>query len=363
MRHVQLNMGRFVHILQSENRAEADKGTWSFFVFNKQQKLRSYCLIVSLLHLVLAIIYLGVLIQQETKPGSLIIKRLQTHTTQSIGAWLSPSATTNVNTTGLANLLDLRKCPIASSIPARGSEYVIQQTVLAGVGEIDTRLLLIAFHLLSWLFQFVSAYDDRYYEEMEAGKTNLGHFFEYSVSAPLMLIAICVQLGITDIYLITSIAANCSACMLFGAVAEMLSSTELLFVFRFPLPRIDFTFSAHWVAHFAGWITIVIAYVCASSNLIIFDRCISPDATARMPESIRIVLVIEGLLFMSFGFVQVYAFIARKSVDRAHKETDQFMEKKRNIAYRTETAYILLSFVAKTILGGFILLGNSTFDN
>ena len=66
---------------------------------------------------------------------------------------------------------------------------------------------------------------------------------------------------------------------------------------------------------------------------------------------------------MSFGFVQVYAFIARKSVDRAHKETDQFMEKKRNIAYRTETAYILLSFVAKTILGGFILLGNSTFDN
>jgi hypothetical protein len=175
-----------------------------------------------------------------------------------------------------------------------------------------------------------------------------------------MLIAICVQLGITDIYLITSIAANCSACMLFGAVAEMLSSTELSFVFRVPLTERAYNFSAYWVAHFAGWVTIVIAYVCASSNLIIFDRCISPNATARMPESIRIVLVIEGLLFMSFGFVQVYAFIARTRVNNAPEGP---MKQKQTIAYRTETAYILLSFVAKTILGGFILLGNSTFDN
>jgi len=360
MRRVQLNMGRFIHILQSEN-VDLDKGTWRFFVYNNKQRLRSYCLIVSLLHFVLAMIYLGVYIQQETKPGSLIIKRLQTHTTQSIGAWLSPSAVTNVNTAGLENVLDLQKCPIASTIPARGSEYVIQQTVLAGIGEIDTRLLLIAFHLLSWLFQFVSAYDDRYYEEMEEGKTNLSHFFEYSVSAPLMLIAICVQLGITDIYLITSIAANCSACMLFGVVAEMLSNTKLSFVFRVPFTSYFYEFSAYWVAHFAGWVTVVIAYVCASSNLIIFDRCISPTATAKMPDSIRIVLVIEGLLFMSFGFVQVYAFIARKRVDSAH-DTAEPMKKKRAIAYNTETAYILLSFIAKTVLGAFILLGNSTFE-
>ena len=364
MQHARLRVDRVLNILTStpaDKEGSADKENGKWLLYNSKQKLRSYCLIVSWLHFGLALAYILMSIVQETDPKSLKIKRLHTHTTQSIGAWLAPTATTDVNTTGFEKLLDLQKCPIASTIPARDSQYIIQQTVLAGPGEIDTRFLLIAFHLLSWFFQFVTACDDRYYDEMNEGKTNVSHFFEYSISAPIMLIAICVQLGITDIYLITSIAGNCSACMLFGVVAEILSNTSLSFDVRVPLTKTTYNISAHWVAHFAGWGTIIIAYICASSNLIIFDRCISPKATAKMPEIIRGLIWIEGLLFMCFGFVQTYAFYARKKADNKHDTDELYKEQKQKIAYRTETAYILLSFTAKTILGVFILLGNSTF--
>ena len=365
MQHARLRVDRLLNILTSENgettqeQTDKEKGKWFLYLYNSKQKLRSFCLIVSLVHLLIAVGYIILF----TAPFNITITKLQTHTTQSIGAWLMPSATTDVNTTGLVNLLDLQKCPLASSIPSRSSKYVIQQTILEGPGEIDTRGLIIAFHVLSWLFQFISAYDDTYYTEMEAGRTNLGHFFEYSISASIMLIAICVQLGITDIYLITAITGNCAACMLFGAIAELLSNYPIAFYLRLPFTTNAYRFSAHWVAHFAGWGTITIAYLCASSNLMIFERCVSPNATTKMPEIIRFLIVVEGVLFMCFGFVQIYAFIARQYEDSKAEKNTEYNPKKRKqeIAYTTEFWYILLSLTAKTALGVFIMAGNSKF--
>ena len=80
-----------------------------------------------------------------------------------------------------------------------GIYYVITQTTR--VGELNIRYIIFSFFLLSGLFQLTDGLLGNYNDQ----NPRLLRFIEYSFSASIMLIAIAVQTGITDIYTICAI--------------------------------------------------------------------------------------------------------------------------------------------------------------
>ena len=223
---------------------------------------------------------------------------------------------------------------------------------------------------------------NNYYEDLDIGKVNLGHYFEYTISAPLMLIAMAAQFGITDVYLLLSIAANCAGCMLFGALAEFMfyENTELRVSFgtdkkgsKKPRPP-SFRIWGHWVAHCSGWVLLSIALVATCSNLNTYDAC-ADKSEIQMPDWVIIIVSSQVFLFSCFGIVQFVSFRCRKSSDidtgnssapntGSKQYPDDFsqeiLENNKNIAYRTELAYIILSLTAKMLLSTLIVANNYT---
>ena len=196
-----------------------------WLLYSDKQKLRSFCWLTAWIHLVAALAFISLTARQDN--GDISVPRLRTQTTRSMGLWLLPSEVSTENITGIQNSINLNSCSLAPTTPAKESTYVVKQVLLSGWGEIDTRIIIIMFHILSFLFQAITSWDRNYYEDIRQGKTNLSHFIEYSVSASILLVAMCAQLGITDFYLILSIAANCWGCMVFGLVAELLFEEDV----------------------------------------------------------------------------------------------------------------------------------------
>jgi len=338
-------------------------------------KVHSFCRFTALLHLAAAISYLIVTLAQDL--GEITIPRLKTPITRNVAVWVNASEQVVMNTTAIRDRLDLNQCPLATAPPAKDSAYVVQQLVLnANDYQLDTRALIIAFHALSFLFQAVLGYSANYNVQLERGYANYGHFIEYSISASVLLMAMAAQATITDIFLIISIVANCTGCMVLGLVAEILYEYVAKFstVPEYKSQRIEpenkgdrgMSFSAHWVAHIAGWFLIIVAMIAANSNLISMTIC-AGDSGMKPPAFVPYLVGGEIFCFVCFGFVQMYSFIARESADKITEAGDSGMtveqtkaEKKKAIAYRAEFIYILLSATAKLYLGLIVFIGNYT---
>jgi hypothetical protein len=145
-----------------------------------------------------------------------------THNQKHFGIWTIPNDMAIINVTPLSTRLQLDQCPLANAVDAKDSSYVVQQLVLDAEGEIDTRALpvIIAFHAFSFAFQVFTAWGDQYYQELKRGRTNLSHFIEYSLTASLLLNAMATQFGTTDIFLLISIGANCTGCIMHAIWAD-----------------------------------------------------------------------------------------------------------------------------------------------
>lgn len=344
-----------------------------WYIWHKDEQLRSFCWITAWLHFLAMFAYSGLKIAQDL--DQITIPRLKTPITKSIGIWTMPNDMAIINATPLSTRLQLDQCPLASAVDAKDSKYVVQQLVLDAEGEIDTRALIIAFHAFSFVFQAFTAYGDKYYQELKRGRTNLSHFIEYSLTASLLLIAMATQFGTTDIFLLISIGANCTGCMLFGLMAEFLfpEDLEMSFSAKVVHPKEDNppnkddeeafkggSLKAHWIAHFAGWFMLSVALITVCSNLITIQTC-TVSSDARPPSFVQWIVGSEIFLFSCFGFVQMISFLNRENVlSNESEERSRQMEQNKNVAQRTEFCYILLSIVAKLSLGIIVMAGNYT---
>ena len=316
--------------------------------------LRHASLTAAFLHLILALAFLALSIIQD---NYFTVPRLRSQVTKQFGMWAPAGAMDNASHIIAATYIHTDICPLAGSIVARDHDFIIQQVVL-DVGETDVRIMIAIFHALSALFQFFNTWDEKnYYSVLDAGHTHISHYVEYSISASIMLIALCTQLGVTDVFLILNIASNCWACMVFGVFAEQMFDASVpdvvveIYIFRR-------TFSPHWMAHLAGWVTLTAAMAGAVSNLFTNKYCANSENLGRgMPDYVWGIVMTEVVLFTVFGFVQWYAFSMKEWIKKSTPLDKQENERKK-IAYTVEKAFVTLSFVAKTVLGLGIYLGN-----
>lgn len=187
---------------------------------------------------------------------------------------------------------------------------------------IDLGWLVISFHILSFLFQGFAELTNRYgpvlgyqYSEMiENGKNPL-RFIEYSFSASVMLIAIALLNGVTDINLITSIGILTSSCQLCGLAVEYVDNYKI-----------------QLLLHFTGWLQFCWAYGIIGHA---FFRSIGASDSGP-PGFVYIIVFVLFLLYTSFGFVQLYELV---------KDLD---------IYKKEKLYVSLSLTAKLVLGWMI---------
>lgn len=342
---------------------------------------RTFCLFTAYVHAAAFVAYLIITIVQDY--GVIAIPRLKTPVTRNTVIWTNASEQATINATAIGSLLDLTQCPLANAPSAKDSAFVVQQLILDANGyEIDTRVLIIVFHLLSAAFQFALGYSDNYNSQLDRGVANYSHFVEYSISASVLLLAMATQAMITDVFLLTSIAANCTGCMIMGLLAEILFEYEAVFSVDYRTSS-DFSaledkapstepseepkhndinsslsIHAYWVAHLTGWLLISIAMISANSNLISMTVCAGDDAK-RIPWFVQCLVSGEILCFMCFGLVQTSSFIRRNTAEgitdeRARNKT------KSDIVYTAEFLYILLSATAKLFLGFVVFIGNYT---
>ena len=119
------------------------------------RSLAAWCLcwITALVHLFCALLFSGLTITQSANSALFPASLLQTVITMSVGVWLLPGEVQKQNWTGIAETLYLLTCPLASTTTAMNNKYVVKQVMFEGPGSINTCVLIILFHLLSFGFQ------------------------------------------------------------------------------------------------------------------------------------------------------------------------------------------------------------------
>jgi hypothetical protein len=225
-------------------------------------------------------------------------------------------------------------------------------------GYLDVRYLIFSFFLLSCLFQAVEAL----FLSPEYQGPRLLRFVEYSISSSVMILAIAIQVGLTDIYILVCIFTLMFATNLLGLVAELLcflaeTSQGALSIWLWTLP------------HGIAWVTCLVAYAPLLDAYLQSTRC----SDRSPPGFVHVIIFLEFFMFISFGFVQVYSLASKTTrylltgaegyqmhpvaaTGASYYYTTKTPEyQSQDITDTADLAYIVLSFTAKTLLAWLIL--------
>lgn len=208
---------------------------------------------------------------------------------------------------------------------------------------IDLGWLIISFHILSFLFQSLAVVTNytgpilgyKYSDMIKSGRNPL-RFIEYSFSASIMLIAIALLNGVTDINLIISIAVLTSACQLCGLAVEY---SENIYM--------------KWLLHITGWLQFFWAYGIICHAFFKSIEVANDNSGVGPPDFVYGIVISLFLLYASFGFVQfsellyTIPFISKLCCN----------DKKSINQYSKEKYYVILSLTAKLVLG-WTIFGN-----
>ena len=371
-------------------------------------KLRGFCMFVAVIHLILSMVFFG--LTSNDKEG-----KLSKPVTNMLGIWVPasydvmtalitkdpsnipggttrfppPPITQELQGLGYANTSVLLvydesvnshnalqsffskdKCPIqvptsvmagSNTVPGGFRRYPVE---LAGY-NLNAGLLIAAFHLLSFAFQMASAYMS-YKDTLKELRSVYTRFVEYSFSAPVMALAMALQLEVHDQTMQIMIFVLIMMCMKFGLIAEILyelcdqfdATLELPYPNSNPPPPSSpamsdkYTIGPYWLAHICGWACIGGAFVGLLMNIDKYVTCIDKY---KVPDFVMVIIATQVIFFCMFGFVQIYRF---KNVSVAEARRNGTYGVMARNTLNVEWAYIMLSLVAKTVLSVSIFAGN-----
>ena len=177
-------------------------------------------------------------------------------------------------------------------------------------------------------------------------------FFEYSITAPLMIVGIALQLGIMQTYTLILLATLSWACMICVLCCEKIRLAKATVVDKLKTMKKDISDKQYvaelktinelrkviLIAQGVGWVMLGITfYVLISSFQDSQGTCDSPE---KAPNFIWAILYGELLFFASFCFMQILEIVGAVSAEQA------------------DLAYIMLSFSSNSYLGWMIYGGN-----
>ena len=291
---------------------EKDVDTWSLsYMWNN---LRGFALFTAGVHgFLFILVAIAIIVDEANK-----VDHLKSMTTKTTTAWVGinaprdrPIVNFGPNPKELeTNITVSGSCTLAGDYASRSSKFNKRQ-VIVEVTELDSRIMILAFFLLSALFQLSSAWDaTTYYAPLKQGNARRSHLVEYSATASLMMVIICLQVEVVDSHTLANVFTNTWACMFFGLLSDVLSETvddtRLKCVV---LGRELFSISYAWLAHLCGWFTLFIAAAVSLSSVVTFNACLSG---IHIPGEALAAMSSEAVLFFCFGSVQIYTLLYKQ---------------------------------------------------
>jgi len=220
---------------------------------------------------------------------------------------------------------------------------------------VNLGILIIFFHVLSFLFQGIAGlsafypggiYGFQYTTEIQAGR-NLLRFVEYGFSASIMLIAIALLNGVTDVNLIACISVLTAATQLCGLVCEYLLALPIQ-----DTQKKQNMFYVALVMHLSGWMQFLCAYGVIMHG---FLRAATQDEDIRPPWFVYVIVWAIFAFYAVFGTVQVTEILCLKTSLCNWKAKQLRVESQGRINYQCkEMTYVILSLASKLTLGWLI---------
>ena len=196
-------------------------------------------------------------------------------------------------------------------------------------------------------------------------------YIEYSLSAPLMVVAIGLSFGILDVYTLIALGVFTSSCNLFGLAADVFrvqardayilqelvsQAGPIAYDFRDVLQQMSKSLKKYmYVFHFVGWFLIIIPW--ALIWVVFFalyhqqndEICgTRPMGDRQMPAEVLYLNFGEATLFALFGLVQFVQMMF------------YFEDNSLSLGTKVEFAFVALSLIAKSSLG-MVIFSSSLF--
>ena len=221
-------------------------------------------------------------------------------------------------------------------------------------------IIVVSFFSLSAVCQIAQGIrKNKYKQRIEKNEVNLLRYIEYSLSASFMMVGIACTLMIYDVFTHILIFTCTFLCMLLGLIADYIrvlqtSLTEIntqvgdfnLNCTMSPMDCIKDLGHLKWFTHWLGWVAIMVPYLAVFAvnyvrSVSRISECMEdmpvdvdiPD----VPPEVHLIVMGQFILFSIFGFVQ-YRQFSRKGDPK-------------KIGIATEHSFIILSLVAKSLLG------------
>ncbi|KAJ1466807.1 hypothetical protein T484DRAFT_1756353 [Baffinella frigidus] len=243
-------------------------------------------------------------------------------------------------------------------------------------------VIVILFFVLSAGFQFAAGIrKNGYRKRLVRNDVNIWRYAEYSLSASLMMVAIACVLTVYDFFTHMLVFLCTFLCMHLGLVADFLRYLQgtLHFgisqdlglgteAYETAVNCVTSVKHLKWFVHVLSWAAIFVPYFCVFfvgygfTAFALWD-CLAdlPDDARDMPFYVHMIVILQFLLFNIFGVVQLMQFLSNTGETTPKTESALYrwfgygvVETVQKVGIRTEHRFILLSLIAKSLLGWLI---------
>jgi hypothetical protein len=270
-----------------------------------KKKLRTFCGFTSYVHLFQAIVIFDLWLSKKH-----ILDNSLLNTSKSLMLWFS-SNDTIIYSNDIVNQIT---CDLINNKDAM-LNFKMAPIIIYN-SNVEPMLIIFVFYLLSFIFQTIQSNIWPLFPKSTYNFNSKLRFIEYSISASLMLLTIGLQLGITDIFTLVNMFVNCFSCMIFGFFAEYLVELENKLNFN----HYNLPLNLSTIAHICGWITLMISYYPIYDVFYSSIQC-SNTGDKTIPEFVKIITIIQSILFCIFGFVQSTGLFLKKRIYKSTKST------------------------------------------
>lgn len=235
----------------------------------------------------------SILIPVQNRTWAHDTRRLQTPLTQTAGIWTPVAASMKPQPFLGTDMVLNDRCSVFNAANASDGGYYIQSVTLEH-SMLDSRYLVLGSLVSAFLFQLLGAFRaDWYAENLNLGRMQYGPFFERSISLPLMMVAMCAQLGITDLFSLLNVMTLTWASMVFSFCAEVLFECRGGHLKLWEHGHFEF----YSFAMGGAWTTLVMAMCTLYSKIGIADSCFIVNRNT-LPGSLTVSVVYVEMLLM-----------------------------------------------------------------
>jgi len=243
--------------------------------------------------------------------------------------------------------------PVGGQTVSVDSDHVISLQNFE-VSWLNVKYAIGSFFLLSAIFQGFASLVSIFFEQgkrLDYTTWQINHelfqwwssrlrYWEFSISASVMLLCIGAESGVVQVYTLVCMFALCAVTMLLGALAQLLFEMEVgglilgdgrVWAWRYP----------YWL----GWLTCVFAYAPILDSFYSAQK----QSPLKAPAPVEAIIWVQFVLFTCFGLVQGLELSYASDYSLNENTVN-------NIRKKATFCFIILSFTAKTLLCWMVLV-------